>query len=80
VILPPEQSCLERVANRQGHRFTNLDAAAEMHRWFREESVDARHVIDDPVGLPGEVVDQILSRLSDGRLSYRGPPARRRPT
>ena len=45
VLLPPEQVCLQRVAHREGHAFTDLDATRHMHRQFTDAALDPRHLV-----------------------------------
>ncbi|MET3808142.1 adenylate kinase family enzyme [Nakamurella sp. UYEF19] len=45
ILLPPEHMCLDRVASRVGHGFTDLDAASHMYADFAQADVDSRHVI-----------------------------------
>ena len=49
VLLPSEEECLERVATRSGHGFTDPTATRHMHAQFREAAIPARHLV--PVGL-----------------------------
>lgn len=45
MLMPPERSCLERVASRVGHGFTDIDAGSHMYRDFARVAIDRRHVI-----------------------------------
>ncbi len=47
ILLPPERVCLDRVASRVGHGFTDLDAGSHMYADFAQARahVDRRHVI-----------------------------------
>ncbi len=45
ILLPPELVCLDRVASRVGHGFTDLEAGAHMYADFALAHVDNRHVI-----------------------------------
>ena len=45
VLLPPERTCVSRVAGRDGHGFTDLDAAAHMYAEFATADIDSRHVM-----------------------------------
>jgi hypothetical protein len=58
VLLPPEQTCLERVQSRVGHGFTDLSAARHMYQAFADAVVDDRHVIAST-----ERIDLIASRI-----------------
>jgi predicted kinase len=72
VLLPSEETCLERVAGRSGHGFTDPDATRRMHREFAAADVDARHVVVAPAGTPSTVAAGILGRLPGGTLRYDG--------
>jgi len=45
ILLPPERVCLDRVASRVGHGFTDLDAGVHMYADFAQADIDSRHVI-----------------------------------
>jgi len=45
ISLPPERFCLDRVASRVGHGFTDLDAGAHMYTGFAQVAIDSPHVI-----------------------------------
>lgn len=45
ILLPPENVCVERVAARIGHGFTDLAAAAQMYADFIRSDIDSRHVV-----------------------------------
>jgi cytidylate kinase len=54
VLLPSEDTCVERVRRRANHGFTDESATRRMWRQFAQADVDPRHVIrvkdnDDPV-------------------------------
>jgi cytidylate kinase len=70
VLLPSERECLERVAGRSGHGFTDADATRRMHRQFAEADVDPRHVLPEPTGPPSAIAQEIADRLADGALRY----------
>jgi len=68
VLLPPLERCLQRVAARTGHGFTDPDATRHMHRQFAEADVAPRHLLTDLPDDPADVVELLLARLADGRL------------
>ena len=68
VLLPPLATCLDRVATRTGHGFTDADATRRMHRDFAEGGVDARHVVSDAAAQPSVIADAVWGRLRDGTL------------
>jgi cytidylate kinase len=70
VLLPTVEQCLERVATRQGHGFTDQEAARQMHAEFSNADLPARHLVDSREG-PDQVVSAILSRMSEGTLLHR---------
>ncbi|MFS0702931.1 AAA family ATPase [Cellulomonas sp. 179-A 9B4 NHS] len=72
VLLPPLATCLERVATRTGHGFTDADAARRMHREFVAADVPARHLVTDPAADAPAVVDEITDRVRAGSLRLRG--------
>ena len=45
ILLPPERVCLDRIASRVGHGFTDLYAGAHMYAEFAQADIDSRHVI-----------------------------------
>lgn len=72
VLLPPVDTCLERVATRTGHGFTDADAARRMHREFVTSGIAARHLLTDAAADPAAVADAIDSRVVDGSLRLTG--------
>lgn len=75
VLLPPVETCLERVAGRSGHGFADADATRHMHAAFTGAGIDARHVVADPALPPSAVAADVLRRLAAGWL--RVPAVRR---
>jgi adenylate kinase family enzyme len=71
VLLPPEDVCLERVATRTGHGFTDAAAARHMYREFAHARLDERHVVRHPAE-PPTVAAEILNRLAGGLLRHGG--------
>jgi cytidylate kinase len=80
VLLPPVETCLERVATRTGHGFTDLDAARHMHEDFvraasapetSEQSLSGPGVVltDLPDDVTG-VADAIVAAVRSGRTRY----------
>lgn len=45
VLLPPVDSCVQRVLTRQDHGFRDEDATRKMHDQFVQAAVDERHVL-----------------------------------
>jgi cytidylate kinase len=71
ILLPPLELCLERVATRKGHGFTDLEAARHMHAEFTKAEVAAGHVVDSASDSPQEVAATVLQRRIEGSLGYR---------
>lgn len=71
VLLPSLQTCLERVATRIGHGFTDPGATRHMHADFAGADIEARHVLADPPDRPEEVAGLVLERLAAGTLLHR---------
>lgn len=70
VLLPDVETCVERVASRVGHGFTDEAATRKMHAEFRAASIGAGHVVDSSVGTVDDVLDEVLARRVSGRLRY----------
>jgi cytidylate kinase len=70
LLLPPLELCLERVSIRQGHGFTDRDAAEHMWHDFHRANVGARHVIDDHHKQPGEIARRLAQQVGDGTILY----------
>jgi hypothetical protein len=70
VLLPTEDVCLERVATRTGHGFTDADATRHMYRQFAYADVDERHVLRTGSAPPADVAAELLDRLDAGSLRY----------
>jgi cytidylate kinase len=75
VLLPGARTCLDRVATRIGHGFTDEAATREMHRQFAGAAVERRYVLDPPPDSPVDVVALIRARMADGELLVRPRPA-----
>ncbi len=73
VLLPSVDRCLERVATRQGHGFSNEAATRKMHQEFAEADVDKRHVLIDPPDQPEGVAHLVAAALESEALLYRRP-------
>ncbi len=68
VLLPSVERCVERVATRVAHGFTDAAATRHMHDQFARATVDARHVLIDPPDDVAAVTAAILARLAAGSL------------
>jgi hypothetical protein len=69
VLLPPCDTCVERVRTRAGHGFRDEAATRKMHDSFVEAAVDPRHVLIDPPGEPDDVVELVVAARAAGRLT-----------
>ena len=69
ILMPPEALAIERVRTRDGHGFTDLEAARHMYRDFRDARVDSRHVVVTHAGDgPQTVAQQVRQQMEAGRL------------
>ena len=75
ILMPPVEVCVDRVATRRGHGFTDEAATRKMHTEFARSDIDARHVMVDPPEQPECVADQILAARERGSLAV-GPAGR----
>jgi hypothetical protein len=74
VVLPPVERCVERVATRTGHGFTDEPATRKMHAEFAAAAaaVDARHLLAVDAEPPAAVADRIAHAQAAGALAYPG--------
>lgn len=70
ILLPPIETCVERVATREGHGFTDEPATRKMHAEFTGASIAERHLLRDPPSAPTAVADEVLARAEAGALTY----------
>jgi cytidylate kinase len=70
VLLPTAERCLQRVADRTGHGFTDQEATRHMYHEFARSSIDRRHVLANPPGTAEETAREILRRARGGMLGY----------
>lgn len=68
LLLPSVEVCLERVATRVGHGFSDAAATRHMHSQFSSATVDERHVLRDPPDDVAAVVELILRLVAGGDL------------
>jgi hypothetical protein len=69
ILLPSVERCVERVATRTGHGFSDEAATRKMHAGFSSAEVDARHVMIDPPDGAEAVADQVMAALAAGTLA-----------
>jgi gluconate kinase len=72
VLLPSVELCVERVADRIGHGFTDEAATRHMHAQFERADLPSRHAVRASAATPEELVDQIAELVASGRLAYPG--------
>jgi predicted ABC-type ATPase len=73
VLLPSLQRCLDRVATRVGHGFTDPAATRHMHREFATAGIERRHVVIDPPDDPTATAAVIRERMTDRTVRYPAP-------
>lgn len=71
VLMPSEQCCLDRVATRRSHGFTDLPATSHMYRQFENAQIERRHLFDNSTAEPGQTAAAIRTCMTAGALSYR---------
>ena len=71
LLLPPVAVCLERVAGRRDHAFTDPAATAQVHGDFAASSIDARHVVSVAAGSPADVAGLVLDGRAAGDFEVR---------
>ncbi|MGB6454158.1 MAG: hypothetical protein WBH47_06660 [Streptosporangiaceae bacterium] len=70
ILLPPVEQCVDQVANRLGHGFSDEEATRQMHREFTRASISERHVLADLGGQAAETAAEIARRVDNGTLRY----------
>jgi predicted ABC-type ATPase len=65
VLLPPADTCVERVRARRGHEFTDEAATRKMHAEFAAAGISPRHVVQDA----GAQIEDTVSRIESGRAA-----------
>jgi len=70
ILLPSVERCLERVATRVGHGFSDEAATRKMHAEFADADVDPRFVLLDPPDTPDAVADAIDAARAVDALAY----------
>jgi cytidylate kinase len=68
ILLPDEETCVNRVLSRTGHGFTDVPATRDMFGQFAGASIDARHVLTDPPDDPRRTAPLIRERFDAGTL------------
>ena len=70
VLLPSVERCVDQVANRVGHGFTDEEATRHMYEQFAQADVDQRHVLADLPASPAETAAEIARGGQAGTLRY----------
>lgn len=73
VLMPPVATCVDRVANRLNHAFTDEAATRHMHEEFASADIDPRHVLLAPPDQVEDVVQAVLSAVDGGSVLYQTP-------
>jgi predicted kinase len=69
LLLPPEETCLDRVRLRPDHGFTDLRASGRMYREFVDAQVDPQFVVTT-VGPPETIASEIFDQLREGGFMW----------
>jgi adenylate kinase family enzyme len=69
LLLPSEQDCLDRVADRVGHGFTDPAATRHMYADFARAPLEARHRIAT-ADRPELLAERIRQHITAGSLAY----------
>ena len=76
LLLPSVDRCVQRVATREGHGFTDEPATRKMHAEFAAADVDARHVFADAPDDLDALATAVLAASRAGTLRYVTSPSR----
>ena len=70
ILLPSVERCVERVATRLGHGFTDEPATRKMHDEFAAADVDPRHILLEPPEGAEPTADLIARAAATGALRH----------
>ncbi len=70
VLLPSVDTCVDRVATRLGHGFTDEPATRQMHEAFRSAELPERHVVRDGPASSDALVATLVDLVDAGRCAY----------
>ena len=70
MLLPPVETCVERVRTRTDHEFRDESATRKMHGEFADATVAPRHVLRIGSESVAEVADRIAAAAYEGGLRY----------
>jgi predicted ABC-type ATPase len=72
ILLPSVDRCVERVATRNGHGFTDEPATRHMHNQFARAEIDRRHVLREPPDGVEDLTDVIVAGFARGSFEHHG--------
>jgi predicted ABC-type ATPase len=72
ILLPSVERCVERVATRANHGFTDEPATRHMHEQFATAEVDPRHVLREPPESVDHVTELIVQGFARGSFEHEG--------
>ncbi len=70
VLLPSVEQCLERVASRSGHEFSNADATRKMHHEFERAASESSFVFRDDEASAETAATVIAESRTNGELRW----------
>lgn len=70
VLLPSVDRCVERVATRRDHGFSDESATRKMHAEFTRAEINRRHLILDPPDRPEDTADVVEAARNSGSLMF----------
>ena len=70
LLLPPLEVCLRRVETREGHGFTDLEAAEHLWWQMRRADVAPQHVLSPQDQSPAELAAVITRSVEQGTLRH----------
>jgi cytidylate kinase len=70
ILLPSVEVCVQRVATRLHHGFTDAEATRKMHAEFLGAGIEDRHVLRNPTGDAAAVAALIESARAAGELTH----------
>jgi hypothetical protein len=73
ILLPSVDTCVQRVATRRDHGFTDESATRKMYAEFAGAQIPERQVLRDPPDDPAQVARLVESARAVGRLTHPVP-------
>ncbi len=70
VLLPTVERCVEQVASRTRHEFSDEAATRHMHEQFEGAEIEPRHVLFDPPDGVEATAEAVLALMTAGTLRY----------